>query len=58
MANMLGFKQFVLYEMAKNLSGSEGNFERHLKKYVNPHINNKDSPLKTSTNINDNGIIH
>ena len=57
MANMLGFKQFVLYEMAKNLSGSEGNFERHLKKYVNPHIDNEGSPLKITTNINDNGII-
>ena len=56
MAKMLGFKQFVLYEMAKNLSGSGENFERHLKNYVNPHIDNENSPLKTTREIDDNGI--
>jgi len=57
MDSMLGFKQFVLYEMTKNLSGSGENFERHRKVYVDPHIGNVNSPLKTSREINDNGII-
>jgi hypothetical protein len=56
MDSMLGFKQFVLYEMAKNLSGSGENFERHRKAYVDPHIGNEESPLTTSRDINDNGI--
>ena len=56
MAKMLGFKQFILYEMAKPLSGSVNNFERHLEKYVNPHIDNENSPLKTTREIDDDGI--
>ena len=57
MDSMLGFKQFILYEMAKNLSGSVENFERHRRKYVDPLIDNEDSPLKTSRDINDGGGI-
>jgi len=56
MDSMLGFKQFVLYEMAKNISGSGENFKRHRKAYVDPHIDNEESPLTTSRVINDNGI--
>ena len=46
MAKMLGFKQFVLYEMAKRLS-----HERHIDKYVTPHIDNVDSPLTTAVTL-------
>jgi hypothetical protein len=46
MANMLGFKQFVLYEMAKSLSS-----ERHIDKYVKPHIDNENSPLTTAVTL-------
>ena len=56
MAKMLGFKQFVLYEMAKNLSGGKDS-ERHIEKYIKPHIGNSESPLKISRDINDDGII-
>ena len=56
MAKMLGFKQFVLYEMAKNLSGGKDS-ERHIEKYIVPHVGNSESPLKISRDINDDGII-
>lgn len=46
MDSMLGFKQFVLYEMAKTLS-----LERHIDKYVTPHIDNVDSPLTTAVTL-------
>jgi hypothetical protein len=46
MAKMLGFKQFVLYEMAKTLS-----LERHIGKYVTPNVGNVDSPLTTAVTL-------
>lgn len=46
MAKMLGFKQFILYEMAKTLS-----LERDIDKYVKPHIENENSPLTTAVTL-------
>tara|TARA_Y100000389_G_C17462000_1_gene522488 strand:+ start:1821 stop:3302 length:1482 start_codon:yes stop_codon:yes gene_type:complete len=46
MDSMLGFKQFVLYEMAKTIRT-----ERHIDKYVRPYIDNGESPLTTAVTL-------